>query len=81
MGVMSCYRSGCDEIMCDTYVPAVGYVCYDCQKEFEDSLKYKDNISENEMLSELIKFMDTYKGTYSESKEITVDEFFKQYTR
>lgn len=52
---------------------------YTLAKEFEVSLKNKDNISENEMTSELVDFMDTYKGTYSESKEITVG-FFNRIT-
>ena len=35
MGVMSCSRKCCDNIMCRTYVNEVGYVCSSCQEEFK----------------------------------------------
>lgn len=33
MGVMACDRAGCDNVMCDHYSEAFGYICYDCKKE------------------------------------------------
>ena len=44
MGVKACSRSGCGSIMCDTYVPEIGYVCPECQREFENYLIRKRNI-------------------------------------
>jgi len=35
MGVMSCHRKCCENIMCDTYIDGIGYVCNDCQTEFK----------------------------------------------
>lgn len=33
MGVMSCDRNGCDSVMCDSYSPQFGYICYECKRE------------------------------------------------
>jgi hypothetical protein len=83
MGVMSCFRKGCDEIMCRTYVSNIGYICYDCKGEFEN--KYPDKYSENKLLKKFEKFMNTEKR-YKEVKEIddsgiTVYDFFKSFSR
>lgn len=83
MGEMSCSRNGCERIMCDTYVDSVGYVCYDCQKEFKNYLESKVIVvqTEGEIKKELKKFMETEKGFYEEGKEVSVDEFFNGCTR
>lgn len=80
MGVLSCSRIYCDSIMCDTCVDSIGYVCYECQKEFKDAFPNLNN--ENEIKRELGKFMNTEKGHYiNHNREINVDDFFKGYTR
>lgn len=33
MGVMSCDRLGCENIMCDSYSSEYGYICSDCFNE------------------------------------------------
>lgn len=33
MGVMTCYRSECDHIMCDRYSNEYGYICDECFDE------------------------------------------------
>jgi len=33
MGVLSCDRTGCTNIMCDRYSHTYGYICNDCFKE------------------------------------------------
>lgn len=33
MGVMSCCRKNCDNIMCDNYITNIGYICNDCLSE------------------------------------------------
>ena len=83
MGVMSCYRKGCENIMCDTYVPEVGYICYECQNEFKDYLEYNRIYveREGEIRRELTKFMETRKGDFTKGAEVDVDDFFKSYTR
>lgn len=82
MGVMSCYRKGCDNIMCDTYVPSIGYICYECKDEFKTYLENKgmDDITECDINRELEKFMGTTKGHYIGTK-IDIDDFFHKYSR
>ncbi len=33
MGVMSCNRRGCENIMCNRYSSEYGYICQDCFEE------------------------------------------------
>lgn len=84
MGVMSCSRNTCDNIMCDTYVDGdVGYVCNECQQEFKEYLS-KEGIrskTEDEIHRALKAFMETIKDDYVQGNEMSVDEFFKSYTR
>jgi hypothetical protein len=83
MGVMSCFRKDCDNVMCDTYVQSVGYVCRDCISEFKKYLE-QNNLNpttEGKISEELKKFMDTSKDTYVDGKEISVDDFFNERTK
>jgi hypothetical protein len=82
MGVMSCHRNGCDSIMCDTYVDGIGYVCFDCQKEFKEYLESNGIIvpTEGDIKRELKKFMGTEKGEFEKGNEISVNDFFSNYT-
>lgn len=83
MGVMSCYRKDCESILCDTYVDDIGYVCSECQREFNDYLD-KENVphgTEGEIKEALRDFMKTRKGKHLGGKEMSVDEFFNQHTR
>lgn len=83
MGVMSCHRNDCESIMCDTYVDGIGYVCYECEKEFKYYLisKSKNPQSEIKIKKNLKKFMQTVKGTYTIGTEIDVTGFFNSYRR
>lgn len=83
MGVMSCHRTGCESIMCDTYVYSVGYVCSGCQTEFKEYATEKDlDVStEGQINFALKEFMNTEKGSYDKGKEISIDEFFNQHTK
>lgn len=73
MGVMSCNRKNCENIMCDTYISDVGYVCDECQAEFKENLNVEVK-NEGEIIRELQKFMATEK--FVPGKEMSVDEFF-----
>ena len=33
MGVMRCHRGDCENVMCERYSDAYGYICYDCMDE------------------------------------------------
>lgn len=68
--------------MCSTYIDSVGYICNDCQAEFQ--MKASGNPkydSEERIMKGLKKFMDTRK----ESRKMydngdLVYEFFKKYS-
>ena len=80
---MSCSRKDCERIMCDTYVDGVGYVCYECQYEFKQYLE-KEKIfveTERQIKTELNNFMTVKKDTYTDSKEMSVEEFFSSHTK
>lgn len=83
MGVMSCSRKDCPSIMCDTHVDGVGYVCYDCQKEFQEWLdKYGEfPETEREIAKSLKEFMAIHKNSGDNRDKISVDQFFRRYTR
>ena len=86
MGVMGCYRSGCDNIMCDTYIDSVGYICYDCQREFENYIEGKKqtedsdgDFTEGRLEKELKVFMETEKDeTVDKPDRMDVGEFFQK---
>lgn len=81
MGVMTCSRYSCDNIMCDTYVNGIGYVCRECQTEFKTYLESNGIVvnTECEIMHELKKFMETEKDTYSRGPEMSVSDFFDGY--
>lgn len=83
MGVMSCSRRSCDNIMCDTYVNGIGYVCYDCQAEFKHWLSAKGVVLRNETQIEdaLTDFMHTDKTNYDTGSENIIDKFFNEHTK
>ncbi len=81
---MSCSRKECSNIMCDTYVNGIGYVCDDCQEDFKRCLSNKsiEAATEGQIRKELKAFMATTKEeTYNDGKEISVSEFFKEHTK
>ena len=82
MGVMACYRKGCDGIMCHTYIDDIGYVCYDCQREFYDYLSKNSIVvtTEREIKNELKIFMKTDKRDSGNYIEISVEDFFRKNT-
>lgn len=78
---MSCHRTGCESIMCDTYVDSVGYVCNECQNEFKDYVKSEGlDVSTKGKIERALKgFMNTDKNSFTEGKEISIEEFFEKY--
>ena len=75
MGVRSCSRNNCTNIMCDTYIPNVGYICDECKHEFmsENIREYKEYEIE-EMLTNFL----TNSKKQSNTNLMTVEEYFKQ---
>lgn len=83
MGVMSCSRRGCSNIMCDTHIHDIGYVCNDCQKEFK---QYLGEMNQNprtatDIHNALENFMETTPRKNYGDDELSVEEFFRQHTR
>jgi len=82
MSVKSCSRSGCNNIMCRTYVNSIGYICNECQDEFKEYLilkQIKAN-TEDEIIKALEKFMEIRRSDFKIDEIINVDDFFKNYT-
>jgi hypothetical protein len=82
MGVLACVRRGCSNIMCDTYVPDIGYICEECQLEFKRYLSNNGIVTrtDDKIRRELKTFIDIYKGSYESNIETNVDDFFENYS-
>lgn len=76
MGVLACDRRGCENIMCDFYVPSVGYICCECKEEFVAQYNGAINIEDD-----LSLFVNTYKFDRPTDSKVIVEEFFKQHAR
>lgn len=85
MGIMSCIKSGCDNIMCDCYVPSVGYICILCQSEFYRHIQENNIIltTEEGLVSELKQFVQNKKpvNPHPIPKTIDIEAFFEKHTR
>lgn len=77
MGVMQCSRPSCENIMCDTYVNSVGYVCNSCQSEFKDYVESEglDVSSEGKIERALKGFMNTDKDSLLKVKKLVLTNF------
>lgn len=83
MSLLNCIRKNCDEIMCRTYIPNIGYICRECKNEFKFYISNKGTkiISEQQIRDELESFMTTYKHTFNaEIHEIDIEAFFEEHT-
>jgi len=83
MSVLACSKVGCENVMCDTYVPEVGYVCRDCQKDFHQYMTRTDGLGsdENEIKQALVWWLSKPKETGWHPILDHVTEFFKRYTQ
>lgn len=84
MGVMSCSKRGCDNIMCDTYVLNVGYVCYECREDFKKHLTLNriPIYSDHDIVIELQKYIEIEKPYGDQEIHLeNVDKFFQNHTR
>lgn len=81
MGVMSCHRNNCTNIMCDTYIDEVGYICTSCQSEFQEEIPHE--LPKSDMIDKLKEFMETEKKYYSpkDIEPITASTLFSQNTK
>ena len=73
MSVLACNRVGCENVMCDYYSHAYGYICWECLQELKDKgmcdigtfmNEYKDNADDSEAWE---NYVDTlFKSRYEE---------------
>ena len=81
MGVMSCSKRNCDNIMCDTYVNHIGYICDNCKNEFKSWLYLQTPLyldSDSFIKEKLSEFMDLdTESNLSKDIDNSVDKFFK----
>lgn len=84
MGVMNCSKHDCENILCDTYIDGIGYVCTECQKEFKQylsSLNHSiDEMTEHNFKYQLYYFMTLPKGSFAVKEMKSVDDFFAEHT-
>lgn len=83
MGVMECSRNSCDNIMCNTYISSVGYICPTCIDEFKEHVKAngKIDLTEYNVIKELKGFMISIPKGSGSADEIDIDEFFNKNTK
>lgn len=83
MSVKTCHRKGCENIMCDTYVSEVGYVCNECQSEFRTKMAVESvhPETEGEIVKQLKLFISTEKEPEGSNEKITISEFFNKNTK
>lgn len=78
MSVLKCDKRGCTNIMCDTYIPNIGYICDDCKDEFET---YMDDKPKTNLKQELEIFMDIEIGSHSIKIHEDVKTFFRSFNQ
>ena len=76
MGVMNCTRKGCDNIMCQTYIPEIGYICGDCQREFAIIVGC-EVLPESRLRTKLEIFLSKSKD--HDHQKLSVEDFFNKY--
>jgi len=85
MGVLSCSRKYCTNIMCDIYVPQVGYICYECKREFinfAESYNQTFNTT-NDVVIALNQFLNVPKGSsyvVDKYNKIDLEDFFNTFS-
>lgn len=67
--------------MCDTYIPAVGYICSECQQEFKLYVGNSCIIHELELIEILDRFLQCNLKYNPKPISINLDEFFERHTR
>jgi hypothetical protein len=71
MGVMKCYRNGCDKIMCDYYNDEFGYLCWECKEELEIFCKI------NGVSRQSIKMFMSSEKHGIDYNDVTIDDIFR----
>lgn len=82
MGVMSCDRQGCNNIMCDRLILRNSrYICNDCFQELLLSKsEWPKDITVVDVVEQIKLFMDTEPGTHKMLNQDEIDEEFRRQT-
>jgi hypothetical protein len=85
MSVMECNRRRCPNVMCDTHIHGMGYICNDCQQEFRGFLLERglnpDEISVHDIEEQIAVFMNTEKGSENAYTVSNIDDYFREHSR
>lgn len=84
MGVLSCDKNGCDNIMCDTCVNGEYYVCYECKDDFKNWIKTQSPLylDSTEFIYDKFKefmAMEKKNGYHDIDTDQAIDKFFNEY--
>lgn len=83
MGVLTCSVRSCSNIMCDTYIPEIGYICFECQEKFKEYMSRKGifPLTDREITIALQGFVDEDIDKYGKELPVDIDTFFRKHTR
>lgn len=80
MGVMSCDRLGCENIMCQRMTPCGNYICWECVSEFQTVMGGRKR-TVSKFKKKLEKFLKTRKPDEKPDEEdgITAYDFIHEH--
>ncbi len=78
MGVISCDRPNCENILCDIHLDEFD-ICNECFAEFKKSVgsSYLDN--DSQIRYRLKIFMKTNRSEYSSDNDSTIEKYLKKH--
>ena len=80
MSVLECCRKGCTNIMCDVYVPSVGYVCNKCIAQFKSFIPAGFDYSDEALTDMLKMFVQTERQNLDDALyKSAVDVYFNKF--
>lgn len=84
MGVMTCDKKGCDNILCDTLVMGSYYICSECKEQFKMWLQCQTPLyldSHSFIMDKFKEFMDIEKESTQILSNVSdvVDDLFNSY--
>lgn len=75
---MACSRRDCHNIMCDIYVPGIGYICHECAKEFSDL--YASIVTDTSEIYTLLDDFTYYPRQYiTEERRVSGEELIRKF--
>ena len=72
MGVMPCSRKNCTNILCDTYIDGIGYICDSCLSIVKERIGDR-RLPKQKMLEEVSRILEEIDN---EGETISLDDLF-----